>query len=265
LIDPVPLLDPFTPRSSRTLVVQLDRLSDPQTLWTAHRLGITGILPTGERSHFFVRAGYLAFFTSDLPVLARWPWLAGAESSEGWPFERRIVGFVRPELGLSGDFGLPGLGRGQFGLALALPVGRDELYPFTAASLPVQIQWSFPVRIGSALVLRLGGGLFQQFDSGKEYLQPEAFPSGYQGNATLFWQLGERRSVEVSIHNHHLDQNQSTTVALRIWLPTSGPNAFGLAWVQELAGQAGRAFATHLSLAWRVGPVPTAKVAEGDE
>ncbi len=254
----VPYLDPFpwevAPDSAavRTLLVHGDRFDDETTCWTANRVGVTGALPVGTRSLFFFRAYFMAFHTSNLPALERWPSLAGEDVPDGWPHERRINSFVRPELGLLGEIGLPGLGRTRFGLACGLPVGRDDLYPFTAASIPCRLELRKDISLATGWRLALEAGRLFHLDSAHEYLTPEAFPGGVRLGAGAAWRSGPGRSLGLAIGHESLDGGRSTRLSLHWWLPWGGRNGFGLILGRELTGPADRPFATQLTLVWRL-------------
>jgi hypothetical protein len=248
-LDPLPGLARADTSSGRALIFQYDRFDDEATGWSADRFGLTGLVAAGLRSRFFVRAHYLSFDTGQLDLLERWPQLAG-EVPEGWPGEHRLVGWTRPDVGLLGDLRASAVGEIEYGLAVGLPIGRDELYPLTAASMPVRLFLGKWVTLSGPWRTRLGLGRIWHLDSGRDLLQPGAFPSGAILDGALSWQPATRRSATLFWHEEFLDGHRSTRAGCQIWWPYAGEHALGLCWQRELAGRVDRPFASLLTLSW---------------
>jgi hypothetical protein len=250
-LDPLPWFALPDSAAGQALLFHYDRFDDEKFNWTANRFGMTGVLPAGRQSCFFVRAHYLIFDTDKLAVLDRWPDAAG-EDAEGWPGERRIVGWVRPEFGLLTHWSPPLLGRLKLGLSAALPVGRDELYPFTAASMPLRVNLRKVWQLSSAWGATLGTGYVQHLDSGRAFLDPAAFPSGQSTVAGLTWHHGSGASLDISWRQEFLDDRRTTRLAGHCWLPYRERHALGLIVQREMAGAVHRPYATLVGLVWRL-------------
>jgi hypothetical protein len=258
----IPLLDPLPwpapgREPSRAVELAYDRLEDETTHWLAHRVGLAMVLPAGSSSSFFVRAHYVTFDSFGTTVLERWPALASEDAEPGWPFERRTVGFARPEVGVLGQLGLPLLGDAQFALALALPVGREELYPFSAASMPVRLALRRPVPLADRVLLTLTAGRILHVDSGRDVFTAEAYPGGNHLGAGLVWNLADRRSVRLDYVDESFEDARSSRLALEVRLPFSGLHSLHLRGERELAGRLVRAYATWITVAWHLAlPAP---------
>jgi hypothetical protein len=252
-LDPLPFYARSDTAAGRILVVSYDRFDDEISHWAADRVGLTGILATGRRSCLFVRAHYLAFDSGELSTLQRWPQLAD-EAPSDWPGEHRMVGWTRPEVGVLAQLALPGLGETECVLAAALPVGRDELYPLSAASLPLRLLLGKSLVTAASWQAHLAAGQIIHLDSSRQWLQPEAFPSGTVLAVRCQWRPQGPRSVSValSLQEELLGDRRSTNLGCQVWWPYGLQHAIGLSVQRELAGRAERSFGSLVTLSWRL-------------
>ena len=255
-LDPVPWLAPGDSLSGRSLLLQWDRFDDERFHWQANRLGLTGLLSTGNRSRIFFRMHYLAFTAGDSSSLARWPHLVGEDADEDWPAESQLVGWGRPEVGLVTQLGLPLLGWTQCAIALGLPVGRDQLYPFSAASVPVRLYLRKELRLTGGWHLGLVAGRILHLDSGRDFLDPAAFPSGHDLVVDLRWQYAAGRALTWWLSEERAGDGRSTRLGCQFWIPSGSRASFVLGCQREVAGYIDRPFATQISLGWQLTGAP---------
>jgi len=255
-LDPLPWSAAADTSGRRSLEVSWDRFDDQEFHWSADRVGLTGLLASGEHTRLFLRMHYLSLDTDGHPALGRWPSLRGEDADPGWPDEAQIVGFGRPEIGLLGRLRLPLLGPGRYGLALGLPIGRDQLYPLSDASMPLRLAWRRELGGGSPWRLSLTVQGLQHMDSAHDFLEPAAFPSGVIYSGAVGWRRGPHRGLELSWRESHLEGRRSALLGLQGWLPWGDRNALGIAVRRELAGSAERPFGTQVTLAWRLVSAP---------
>jgi hypothetical protein len=260
-LDPLPWPDVADTLAARALEVSWDRFDDGESGWSADRVGLTGLLAAGGRARLFLRMHSLGLDTADRPVLARWPQLAGEDADEGWPGESQVAGFGRPEVGLIGPLRLPLLGDGRYALALGLPVGRDQLYPLAAASMPFRLAWRRDLALGGAWRAALTGELLQHMDSAREYLEADAFASGHVLSGELGLRAGARRGFLLCWRETRVEGRTSSLAGLRAWLPWGERHALGLAVQRELGGTAGRPFGTLVTVTWRLVSAPSEEAA----
>jgi hypothetical protein len=132
-----------------------------------------------------------------------------------------------------------------------LPISRDELYPLSAASIPIQLDLRKCFTVGAAWRFAATAGPIWHLDSGREYLDPSAFPNGAHLTGEVHWQLGARRTLELGYTAASFDRRTSHRIRLRYWLPSGASDAFSLALEQELTGMQQRPFATYVGILWR--------------
>jgi hypothetical protein len=238
-LDPLPWTEAYELGDANALQVGMERLWDSGTGWTVNRIGLDGFLRTSKAGKLFLRIRYNSFDSDGYRALERWPNLNPApteSSSEVWPYEDRVDGIFRPEIGLMTGLGLPLLGALQLGLAGALPVGRDELYPHGGVSVPVRGDLRKGLSLGAdtALGLVLGGLL--HLDSARGDLAPEAFPGGWHGSVDLKLALATRHSLIFRYEHGNFEGRISDQVGVAYWLPTGSYDLIGLSWTHELAG-----------------------------
>jgi len=256
-LDQIPWLTPADSTAGRTMLVGWDRCDEERVDWVTNRLGISGYWATGPNTRFFARLHYLVFSTANLSALQRWPELAGEETEVDWPGEDQITGWGRPEVGLVTGLELPLLGESQFGLALGFPIGRDELYPFSSASIPLRLSVLKRLLLSRPLSLDLEGDKIFHLDSSQEYLDPAAFPSGTQVSAALCWRPAGAGSAALVVREERLDGRRRARVGLQIWIPQGENDSLGLAFLKDLGGSVDRPATSQFSVTYRVtGPVP---------
>ena len=242
--------------SRRGSALSYDQYRDADTHWRTDRLGLLLHMGLGEHAVFYVNVGALRFDTGGLSVLQRWPELAqpddDGEVDTDWPSETMINGFDRPELGL-----LFPLLAGDVALVAGLPVGRDELYPMSAACLPLRLDWRYTFDSAGVLAGAVRIGYEHTFDSGRDYLTAAAFPGGWrygievdvagdpQRGLALDWSARELES------GHHLRRLRLTG-----WLPLGDHNVLELHLARDLGGKADR-YATWIAgVTWRLAALP---------
>ncbi len=251
-LDPLPWYVPADSSFNRYLDVSIDRFEDNETRWLGNRVGLTGVMKAGQRGFFYVRAYLLSFHSDDLPVLQRWPDITGEEAGENWPGESRSVGFASPELGLLGPLRLPLLGASWIGLAAGLPIGKNELYPFSSASMPLRVALRKTLPLLRPLRLDLVAGGLLHLDTAKETLNETAFPDGSWLSAAVVWSLAARRWLSLTLRDERRENRRSTHVSLAWWIPLRFGHSFALGLSRQLSGLADRPFQTQFTLIWRL-------------
>ena len=251
-MDPLPFFTPADSTSRLALTVDVDRFVDTKTDWTLNRLMLTAVLPAGDDGTFFLRLPYLTFDTGEIPVGSRWPWVLGPEGGEGWPNEKRISSFGKIEIGVTGPLVLPLLRGVDYGLALGLPSGVDRLYPFSATSIPFRVQLRKPVVLGGGLQAGFMAGYLIHMDSGKEFLDAYAFPSGYQLGASLarYGRPGSRWHLTWDYRNE--DGRKSQLVGVQGWVPWTDDGSVGFKVSREIQGTLDRGAEWLFTLSWRL-------------
>jgi hypothetical protein len=250
-LDPIPWVVATAKVGQESFLVGLDRFWDSRTDWSANRLGVTGLLRAGRGGTFFLRTSYAAFDSGDLPLFTRWPAARGPEAAAAWPGEARSVGLGRPELGAVGQFHLSPLGAWWYAVGVGLPIGRDQMYPLSAASIPVRIDLRRSFRVATPLELACYGGPIWHFSSSGDALSDEAFPNGFHVAADLQWVMGERRSLTGGADFAAFHGRSSFRLRVRYWMPVGADDAFGVEAAWELGDREQRAFAGMLAIAWR--------------
>ncbi len=255
--DPPLRHDPGDSTSRRAVRMSWDRFSDEHTDWVCNRLGFTGVMPAGERGIFFVRFKYVSFDCADLFVLERWPTLRGEDAvapedpgEYDWPYERRVVGYGRPDLGVVGHLRLPLVDELQYGLAAGLPIGDDRLYPFAAADIPLQVELRKLLRLRPGWQLTILGASIHDLDSGRAYLHPDAFPTGKRIGASVTWQPAPRRRLTVGWTDERFGSARSSRLGTRYEIPSGSRSSFSLAVEREIVGTVDRPAATYVRCRW---------------
>jgi hypothetical protein len=251
-LDPLPYFTSADSTSRLALQVDVDRFSDAKFNWTLNRMLLTAILPAGDAGIFFLRLPLLRFDTGETPVGARWPWVLGPDGQDGWPYESSISSFGKIEVGTVGPFSLPFVGGLDYGLALGLPTGADRTYPFSAKSIPLRIQVRKPVAVTAGVQAGFGAGYLVHMDSGDDFLDPIAFPSGSWLGASLagFGRRGARWQLSWDYRNEN--DRKSQLVGVQGWVPWAASGAVGLKIARELQGSLDRPAAWYFSISWRL-------------
>ena len=239
-----------------TVMIGLDRFWDTDTRWSTNRLALTGLVAAGKSGQFILRTSYVSFDTAELKMLDRWPDLRGEDAEAGWPGESRVVGLGRPELGAVGRFRLPALGHWWYGLLVGLPIGRDQLYPMSAASIPIQVDLRKPFQLGAYFNLALTAGPIWHLDSSREFLDPAAFLDGGHFSIAFQWRQNRRRSLTIGFDLSSFERRTSRKLGLRYWVPIASYDAFGLSFDWEMAGTEHRASQFFLGIVWRFNQRP---------
>jgi hypothetical protein len=137
-----------------------------------------------------------------------------------------------------------------------LPVGRDALYPVSAACLPLVVEWRRAWRLWPGLQLVARGGREQTVASSRDVLTDQAFPSGWRyalglgsgGLASRGWRLAwAARELGGGAHSRRLEA--------AAWAPVAGGHTLQLEIARELGGRAMRHAAWIVGLRWRLAPL----------
>jgi hypothetical protein len=250
-LDPVPWTAPADSTSRLALIAEVNRFHDPKFDWNLNRILLTAILPAGDDAVFFLRMPYLSFDTGNVSVAQRWPWVIGEGGQDGWPNEKRISSFGQIEVGVTGAFGLKGTGPLDYGLALGLPSGSDRVYPFSSMSLPLRIEVKKTYPLGGNRYLGLVAGYLYHMDSGKDFLDPTAFPSGVHLGAFLDFIRGPGSRLGFTYDFHDRKSRRSQLAGVQWWFRWGEVGSMGLKAAAEMQGTLDRPAAWYFTLAWR--------------
>ena len=250
--DPLPFFTPADSTSRLALNIDLDRFTDGKFGWSLNRVYLTAVLPAGDDATFFLRLPHLTFDSGDVGLASRWPWVLGAGAVDGWPGEKRISSFGKIEIGVTGPLVLPLLRGIDYGLSLGLPTGTDRLYPFSSQSLPFRVDVRKPIVLAPGLQAGLLLGTLTHMDSGKDYLDPIAFPGGYRLGATLARYGGRGSSWQLSWDYRNEDGRTSQLAGVQKWLPWTSDGAIGLKISRELVGSLDRPALWYFTISWRL-------------
>ena len=249
--------------SRRGAVISYHQYRDSHTGWRTDRLGLTFHLAVGEQAVFFMRGGFVRFDNAGLSSLDRWPWLPheGDDSQLGddWPGETMVNGFDRPEVGLVMPLALPWLGDGDLGFMAGLPVGRDELYPMSAACLPLAVDWRREVTAPGGVRGAVRAGFEHTYDSGREYLSPAAFPAGFRYGVELHVGPMDGRRLTLEWLARELDDGRHVRRArATALLPLDQGHVLAVELARDLGGRDQR-YATWIAgVSWRLRALPAA-------
>lgn len=241
----------------RGVVLRYDQFRDQPTGWRTDRLGAILHTAVGRFGVVFVQADFLRFDTAGLSVLDRWPQLAQPDDEGNvdtdWPRETIVGGFGRPEVGLLAPLALPLVGAGHLGILAGLPVGRDELYPMSSASLPLRLDWRRPLGRPGGLVGAVRIGYERTFDSGRDFLTADAFPGGLRYGLELGLVTKPDRGLTLAWSARELSGgHHSRRAGVSGWLPLGEGHALQLQLARELGGRNDR-YATWIAgISWRL-------------
>ena len=251
-LDPIPWYTPADSTSRLALVVDIDRFRDAKFDWDLNRVLLTAILPAGDDGVFFLRMAHMTFDTGGLSLRGRWPWVMGEGAEDGWPNEDRIASFGQIEAGINGPVKLPLVTWVNYGLALGLPSGSDRVYPFSSTSMPLRIELRKNLPLGRSTYLGLVAGYLSHMDSGKDFLDPSAFPSGYHLGASLDVFRGRGSRFLLSYDYHDRDSRRSQMAGAQLWLPWAENGSLGFKVAAEMQGTLDRPAAWYFTLAFRL-------------
>ncbi len=250
-LDPMPHSAPADSTSRLALAVDLDRFSDRKFDWTASRILLTAVLPAGDAATFFLRLPHQTFGSGETPLASRWPWVLGPDGQAGWPGESRVSGFGKLEIGVTGPLVLPLVRGVDFGLALGLPSGSDRVYPFSSQSIPFRLQMRKPVVLRGDLQAGLQAGYLVHMDSGRDFLDSLAFPSGYQLGASLAQYRGRGSAWHLTWDYRNEDGRKSQLVGVQRWMSWTDDGSVGLKVAREVQGSLDRSAEWRFTVAWR--------------
>lgn len=250
-LDPIPWQAAADSTSRLALVAQVDRFLDADTDWSLNRLLLTVVLPGGQAGTFFLRMPHLTFDTGSEPAAVRWPGILAAQTDSTWPYSSRVKSFGQLEVGATGPLTLPLVGRLTYGAALGLPIGVDRLYPFSSTSLPLRLEARKMAGLAGPLQISCDAGYLVNMDSGKEDLDPAAFPSGHRLGLGLHWYHGRGSRVQIGADLHERTGRRSVLAGMEWWVPWTPDGSLGLRVAKELAGSADRPASWYFTVAWR--------------
>lgn len=250
-LDPMPWSSPADSTSRLALEVAADHFFDARYDWSVDRLLLTVILPGGDAGRFFVRMPHLTFDTGNVPVLQRWPGIRGEDMAADWPGSGRVNGFGQVEAGTMGDLSLPLLGEVAYGAALGLPVGSEDLYPFSSTSMPLRLELRKSSRVAGPLHLHLTAGTRASMGSGRAGLDEDAFTSGHHLGAELDWYRGRGSRLAWTLDSGNFDGRTSLLAGMQVWFPWTADGSVGLKAAKELEGDEDRPAQWYVTLAWR--------------
>ncbi len=250
-VDPIPWRAAADSTSRLALEVHADHAFDPRIDWTLNRLLLTVILPGGKDGIYFVRMSHMTFDSGNVPLLERWPDIQGPDMDSSWPASGRVKGFGQVQAGTCGQLQPPGLGRIDYGAALGLPVGTDDLYPFSTTSMLLQLELRKELALSSSLYTHGVFGYLSNVGSGRSGLDPEAFASGYHGGADIAWYRGRGSRLVATLDAEDRGGRSSLKAGMQCWFPWTDEGSFGVQVTREFAGPEDRAALWFVSLAWR--------------
>jgi hypothetical protein len=251
-LDAIPWYTPADSTSRLALVVDVDRFHDSKFGWDLNRLLLTAILPAGDDGVFFLRLPLMTFDTGGLSLQSRWPWVIGEGAPEGWPHEERVSSYGQIEVGINGPVKLPLVTWVNYGLALGLPTGSDKVYPFSSTGMPLRLALKKNLPLGRTTYLGLVAGYLAHMDSGKDNLDPYAFPSGVHLGATfdVFRDRGSRFLLSYDYHNR--ESRKSQMAGAQVWIPWSEDGSIGFKAARELQGTLDRPAEWYFTLSFRL-------------
>ena len=250
-LDDIPWFAQADSTSRLALVAEVNRFQDSQHDWSVNRLHLCAILPAGDRSVFFLRMSHLTFNTGGLLPVERWPWIRGDENKFQWSDETTISSFGQPEIGATGVLVIPGLTSWQYGTALGLPIGTDRLYPFASVSLPLRLALRRLIWLQARTRLALTAGYLMNMSSGKDLLNEDAFPDGWELGAAATWYRGRGARAVLSYDLKNRDGRKSQLLGVQWWAPWTADGSVGLKVARELQGNLHGPAVWYFTLAWR--------------
>lgn len=239
------------PAERQALVLDAARFTDPDVGWRAQRLGMAAFWPRGPVGCLFLRLAWYSLDTGPATATTRWPDLVVPGTTHA-PAGETAVGWGSPEVGWLSRLPMGGLGVWQYAVAAALPLGRDELYPYASSSMPFRFQVRRPVRLGPRLAGGLMAGLVVTLDSGRDRLQSRAYPGGASAALDLVWRQSERGALTLVLAAESGGGASALQPSLAWRVPAGGRRELTLGLRRDLSGAADRAYTTEAWLAWTI-------------
>jgi hypothetical protein len=255
--EPLPWEILASPAGRQALALDAARFTDPQAGWRAQRLGFAAFWPRGPVGCLFLRTAWYALDTGEASATTRWPHLA-VPGDETAPGGDTAVGWGSPEVGWLSALRVDSHGVWQYAFAAALPLGRDELYPFASTSLPFRFQLRRTVRLGGRLEVGALAGLVVVLDSGRDRLQPAAYPGGTSAALDLVWRQSARHALTIALAAESGGGALACQPSLAWRLPAGGRRELTLGLRRDLAAAADRSYTTQAWLSWTIRPAPVA-------
>lgn len=250
-LDEIPWFAAADSTSRLAFLTEVNRFEDAKYNWSVNRLHVCAILPAGDRSVFFLRMSQMRFNTGGLLPENRWPWIRGEQENFQSSGETIITSFGQPEVGATGPVAIPGFAHWHYGVALGLPVGTDRLYPFASVSLPFRVALRRVFWLKPRAQLGLTGGYLMNMGSGKDLLNENAFPDGWELGAVVNWYRGRGSRLGLSYDFKNRDDRKSQMLGVQAWVPWTADGSVGIKIARELQGTLHGPAAWYFTLAWR--------------
>jgi len=232
------------------------RFDDPDSDWQVDAFGVMSVMSQGAANRIYLRWRHLTFHTGGRSVLERWPEAAppleeGEEPDLGWPGETAIAGWGRPELGLLAPLRLPLLGAGIFCGEVALPLARNDLFPFAARSASLRLALRRPFRLGDHLSCAVVCEQVVNMSPSGEELAGEVFPSLFAWGGSLAWDFARAGALRLSARD--AGDGECRRLRLTMQLPLGEDRSLVLGVMRGLGDAADRLFATRVTVAVSIG------------
>ncbi|MBK6735016.1 MAG: hypothetical protein IPG61_13215 [bacterium] len=262
-LDELPSWSPADTLAHRASRLEAMRFGDGRSGWTADRVLVDLRLPFGSHGAFLVRLPWVRFDSGGLSALERWPTLAGAETTAGWPGESVLSGFGQVELGAVGPVRLPWLGAAAGSIAVGVPLGQSRFYPWSSAGIPARVGLTRTVGFGSRWWATAGAVFVTHGGPGDEELGPEAFPNGWHTRLEIL-RRGGALDLQAGWERRARGDREEQVLVAEAWAPWGGGNRVGLRLAREITGSPDRAAGWAAGVLWRLAPRSApAKLAPG--
>ncbi|MBK7187738.1 MAG: hypothetical protein IPH86_03380 [bacterium] len=252
-LDELPFWTPADTLAHRASRLEATRFGDGHSGWTADRVLVDIRLPFGSHGAFLVRLPWVRFDSGGLSALERWPTLAGAETTAGWPGESVLSGFGQVELGAAGPVRLPWLGAAAGSIAVGVPLGQSRFYPWSSAGIPARVGLTRTVGIGSRWWATAGAVFVTHGGPGDEELGPEAFPNGWHTRLEIL-RRGGVLDLQAAWERRARGDRVEQVLVAEAWAPWGGGNRVGLRLAREITGSPDRAAGWAAGVLWRLAP-----------
>ncbi|MBK8165500.1 MAG: hypothetical protein IPK64_05960 [bacterium] len=251
--DPLPAWSPADTLANRAFALEATHLADGRTGWNAHRVVLEARFPAGRRGYFYGRLPWVRLDTGRLPVLERWPDLAGDEAVPGWPGEAVLSGFGQLELGAGGPARLPGLGPVTLAMGVGVPLGHSRFYPLSSSGLPVRLEATRRFRLVGNWNVLASAGLVRHGGPGDDVLDATAFPDGTVVRLALERSQGPH-TARVTWSPVTRGGREEQWLSAEFAGPWAESARLAVVLSREVSGSDDRLAAWALGLAWRLMP-----------
>lgn len=258
-LEPLPAWSAADTLASRAFALDISRLADGRTGWTADRVAAELRFAAGGRGFFFARLPWLRLDTGDLPALERWPGIRGVEAGAGWPGEAVLAGFGQLELGAAGPVRLPLAGTLAAALGVGVPLGHSRFYPLSSSGLPLRLEATRRVTVSGRWSALAGAGLVRHGGPGDEVLDETAFPDGRLLRLGLGWSSGPV-IARLDWTAEARGDRRAQWLAAEWSAPWGDGARAGARVAREVSGSGDRPAAWLAGVTWRLLPRPAAAV-----